>query len=335
MSASTKKNALNDAALKISAHFDADVILYSGPIVEPQDRHMIERCRVDKHRPNAYLVLVTFGGSPHAAYRMGRCLQRSYDKVIACVPGPCHSAGTLIVLAAHELVMSETGILGPLDIQIRKADELFEMQSGLTASEAIETLRSESWGTFEHALLDLKTSYGGQITLKTALETAATLTTGLFSPLFAQIDPMRLGEDGRSTRIIEEYGIRLIEKSQNLGSDALRKLVAGYPSHLFEIDREEAQQRLFSKVREPDELERDLMDALGNTAHTPTGSPVLCRLSVPIDSTKEESNERTTDGSANPKRQRAKTSTTDKSPPSENASEVEPTDDAQAGPSVN
>ena len=326
--------ALRNAALKVSEHFDADVILYTGSIVEPQDRHMIERCRVDKQRPNAYLVLVTFGGSPHAAYRMGRCLQRSYDKVIACVPGPCHSAGTLIVLAAHELVMSETGILGPLDIQIRKADELFEMQSGLTASEAIETLRSEAWGTFEHALLDLKTSYGGQITLKTALETAANLTTGLFSPLFAQIDPMRLGEDGRSTRIIEEYGIRLIEKSQNLGPDALRKLVAGYPSHLFEIDREEAQQRLFSRVREPDQLERDLMDALGDTAHTPAGSPVLCRLSVPGDSTEEETSERK-DGSANPKRQRAKTSTIDKGPPRENDPKVEPADDAEVGSSVN
>ena len=178
--------------------------------------------------------------------------------------------------------MSESGILGPLDIQLRKADELFEMQSGLTASEAIVTLRSEAWATFEQVLLDLKTRSSGRITLKTALETAATLTTGLFSPLFTQIDPMRLGEDGRSTRIIEEYGIRLIEKSQNLKPEALRKLVAGYPSHLFEIDRDEAQQ-LFSSVREPDELERNLINALGEIAHEPPDRPGLVRVSAPRD----------------------------------------------------
>ena len=230
--------------------------------------------------------------------------------------------------------MSESGILGPLDIQLRKADELFEMQSGLTASEAIVTLRSEAWAAFEQALLDLKTRSGGRITLKTALETAATLTTGLFSPLFTQIDPMRLGEDGRSTRIIEEYGMRLIEKSQNLKLEALRKLVAGYPSHLFEIDRDEAQQKLFSSVREPDELERNLIDALGDLAHEPPGGPMLIRVSAPSDSTEEEASEGT-DDSGNSKRERAKIGATNKGPPRENISEVEPADDAQVGPSVN
>ena len=331
---SDRAKAIEEAALQVSKGFDADVIFYAGPIVEPKDRHMIEQCRDDKHRPNAYLVLVTFGGDPHAAYRIGRCLQRSYDKVITCVPGPCVSAGTLIVLAAQELVMSESGILGPLDIQLRKADELFEMQSGLTASEAIVTLRSEAWAAFEQALLDLKTRSGGRITLKTALETAATLTTGLFSPLFTQIDPMRLGEDGRSTRIIEEYGMRLIEKSQNLKPEALRKLVAGYPSHLFEIDRDEAQQKLFSSVREPDELERNLIDALGHLAHEPPDGPMLIRVSAPRDSTEEEASEGT-DDSGNTKRERAKIGATDKGPPRENISEVEPADDAQVGPSVN
>ena len=321
ISNSGRAKAIEDAALQVSKCFDADVIFYVGPIVEPKDRHMIEQCRDDKHRPNAYLVLVTFGGDPHAAYRIGRCLQRSYDKVITCVPGPCVSAGTLIVLAAQELVMSESGILGPLDIQLRKADELFEMQSGLTASEAIVTLRSEAWAAFEQALLDLKTRSGGRITLKTALETAATLTTGLFSPLFTQIDPMRLGEDGRSTRIIEEYGMRLIEKSQNLKPEALRKLVAGYPSHLFEIDRDEAQQKLFSSVREPDELERNLIDTLGDLAHEPPGDPMLIRFSAPR--TEEEASEGT-DDSGNPKREREKIGATDKGPPRENVSEVGP-----------
>ena len=47
----------------------------------------------------------------------------------------------------------------------------------------------------EYILLKLKVASVGQITLKTALETATALTTGTFQPLFAQIDPIRLGED--------------------------------------------------------------------------------------------------------------------------------------------
>lgn len=293
---------LTRAARKVSEHFEADVIFYSGPIVEPEDRLMIQRCSESKCLPNAYIVLVTYGGSPHAAYRMGRCLQRNYDKVIACVPGPCVSAGTLMALAANELVMFEYGFLGPLDIQLRKTDELFEMQSGLTASEALTTLRSEAQSMFEQILLDLKAGSGGQITLKTALETAATLTAGVFSPLFAQIDPMRLGEDGRSTRIIEEYGGRLQEKSGNFTPEALKMLVAGYPSHTFEIDIDEAREGLFENVREPFDIESGLIAAMGGGAHTPAASPLV---SYYCDFETGESNGGTYD-TANTKRKRKK-----------------------------
>ena len=128
--------------------------------------------------------------------------------------------------------------------------------------------------------------------------------------------------------------MRLIEKSQNLKPEDLRKLVAGYPSHLFEIDRDEAQQKLFSSVREPDELERNLIDALGDLAHEPPGGPMLIRVSAPSDSTEEEASEGT-DDSGNPKRERAEIGATNKGPPRENISEVEPAGDAQVGPSVN
>lgn len=310
-----EKSALELAAEAVSSKFDADVIFYLGPLVEPQDRLMIQRCREgERQRQNAYLVIVTYGGSPHAAYRIGRCLQRSYKKVYACVPGPCASAGTLLVLAAHHLAMSDSGWLGPLDIQIRKADELFEMTSGLTVSEAVETLRSEAKAMFEQILLDLKTGSGGQITLKTALDTAAKLTTGMFEPLFAQIDPMRLGEDGRSTRIIDEYGSRLLEKSKSLRSGALQKLVVGYPSHQFEIDHEEARDKLFSNVRDLDVTEKGLIESLGELAHVPPSEPTVFRIAAPQPSSEEVANGRK-NSTADPKRKRAKAGKANKNPP--------------------
>ncbi len=296
--------ALEKAALCLSEHFDADLVVYAGPIDQAHARYMIEECRADNKRPNAYLVLLTYGGDPHAAYRIGRCLQRNYKNVVACAPGPCASAGTLLVLAANELVMSDLGLLGPLDIQLRKTDELFEMTSGLTVTEAIVTLRLEAWSMFQQTLLDLKTGSRGQITLRTALETAASLTTGLFEPLFAQIDPMRLGEDGRSTRIIAEYGNRLNRKGGNLKPEALHKLVAGYPSHLFEIDREEAQDTLFTTVRAPDDVERDLIQALG--ANVSPDATVVMRFSAPRTANSKEGKLEGTDNTTDSNRASAK-----------------------------
>ena len=61
------------------------------------------------------LVLTTDGGDAHAAYIIARYLRRNYEKLTICVFGYCKSAGTLLALGAHELVIGERGELGPLD----------------------------------------------------------------------------------------------------------------------------------------------------------------------------------------------------------------------------
>src|SRR5262245_39692485 len=97
---------------------------------------VLDTCR----RDTAFVILVTLGGSAHAAYVIARELQRRFKKVILCIPGDCYSAGTLIACCAQELVMTPRGRLGPLDVQIPKKDELYERLSGLTASDALEEL---------------------------------------------------------------------------------------------------------------------------------------------------------------------------------------------------
>ena len=134
-------------------------------------------------------------------------------------------------------------------------------------------------------LLDLKEGSRGQITLRTAMDTAANLTSGVFAPIFGQIDPLRLGEDTRSTKIIREYGDRLVRKSRNLKKGGLEYLVSGYPSHQFEIDREEAGE-LFHNVREPTEEETKLIEvfkieheSLKSIITTPSDKSIIVPLS--------------------------------------------------------
>ena len=42
------------------------------------------------------------------------------------IPRRCKSAGTLLLIGATSLIISDRGELGPLDVQLSKPDEIFE-----------------------------------------------------------------------------------------------------------------------------------------------------------------------------------------------------------------
>jgi len=66
------------------------------------------------------LVLHTPGGLVLASYQIARAINRRKGKVTVFVPHYAMSGGTLIALAADEIVMSEHAMLGPTDPQIGK-----------------------------------------------------------------------------------------------------------------------------------------------------------------------------------------------------------------------
>lgn len=64
------------------------------------------------------LVLHTPGGLVLASLQIARALHKHQGKVTAFVPHYAMSGGTLIALAADEVVMSEHAVLGPVDPQV-------------------------------------------------------------------------------------------------------------------------------------------------------------------------------------------------------------------------
>ena len=260
--------AIKTAADTVAQSLDADVILYNGGIDRWTDRTFIDLCRKRKRRTNVLLILITEGGDPDVAYRISRLLQHVYTRFYCFVSGYCKSAGTLLVLGAHELIVSDHGELGPLDVQMAKKDEMWESESGLTVMTALTTLHEKARLSFEHFFIQTKIKTGGNITLRTATEIAAKLTTGLFAPVYQQIDPMHIGEAGRSMSIAKEYGRRLMHKSQNFTLDSLDFLISGYPTHSFVIDRMEAR-AFFARVRKPTAEEDVLTELLGDRACVP------------------------------------------------------------------
>jgi len=199
-----------------------------------------------------------------------------------------------MALGAHELVMGDFGELGPLDIQVARRDEMGEMSSGLVVNEALVSLQKRAFTSFVSILKSLKDeSFGQMITLKTAMQTAREMTVGLLAPIYAQIEPMQLGELTRAMKITEHYGQRLSDTSKNLKKEALQRLVAAYPSHYVSIDRLESKS-LFANVREPSEMEAAMATVLHDILVVPPDEIAklfVAQLSTPREDANETAND--------------------------------------------
>lgn len=253
------------AAQKVSDSLGADIVLFSGAVFPEGDRNLNDLVRNRKRKKNVLFMLSTFGGLADCAYRITRCLQECYKQgeVILFVDSFCKSAGTLIAVGASEIVMSERAEFGPLDVQLKKPDEIDERASGLTPMQAMFTLRNEAYKSFSEFFVSIR--HETRITSKTAAEIASNLALGLFRPIYQQIEPMRMGENERAMQVAEAYGNRLQKMHSNLKTDALQTLITGYPSHEFVIDRTEAGD-LFKRLRSPNPDEQHLASLVRQTA---------------------------------------------------------------------
>jgi hypothetical protein len=207
-------------------------------------------------------------------------LQHHYEHIRLVIPSLCKSAGTLVAIGAHELVIGDLGELGPLDIQVRKGSELEERSSGLDIIQALEMAHMHVSQVFHATLLEIRR--GARLSTRLAGEFAASVATGVACPLYNQIDPNRLGEMQRAMRIAQEYGKRLNDGSGALKEGALDNLVASYPAHSFVIDRKEASQ-LFNTVQHPTNGEAELCRILWHVLGEQSNVPPLFILEQPID----------------------------------------------------
>jgi rRNA maturation endonuclease Nob1 len=65
------------------------------------------------------MYIETPGGRGETAEEIVRFLHKNFDKVSFVVSGEAKSAGTIIVLSGDEILMTETGSLGPIDAQMQ------------------------------------------------------------------------------------------------------------------------------------------------------------------------------------------------------------------------
>jgi ClpP class serine protease len=81
-----------------------DMFSYSGRIYGDEVSQFITFILQRKRNENVSVVLTTYGGDAHAAYRMARSLQSFFSGTIrVLIVGPCKSAGTLVAIGARDL----------------------------------------------------------------------------------------------------------------------------------------------------------------------------------------------------------------------------------------
>ena len=266
-----QESLIRPEANAVADSSDCDVLLLNTPIYSTLGHDVAELCVDRTRRRNLLFILATAGGDADAAYRLATVLQDNYERLTCYVAGYCKSAGTLVAIGAHELVMGDFGELGPLDVQLSKEDEIAERRSGLTVLSALKTLHQQAFEAFEHFMLSIKFRSGGSITTRTATEIATDLTGKLMVSIYGHIDVMHLGEAGRSLLIAHKYGELLDRRARNLCSDTLDNLTSSYPVHTFVIDRRQAK-NLFNNVRSPSVQEMALAKRLDAMAMFPCDS---------------------------------------------------------------
>jgi hypothetical protein len=269
-----------------------DVIILNAAINRKSQERVTKLLGSRELRTNVLVMLLTEGGDPHAAYKISRLFQQRYTKFTCLLPGYSKSAATIILMGAHELALLDDGEMGPIDVQLSKKDALLEYESGLTVLSALTALHEKAYLAWEHFFLAMEQRGGGSITLKTAAGVASELTTGLFSPIYQQIDPLQVGEAVRAMSIGNEYGKRLNKAVRNLRPGALERLVSEYPDHGFVIDRAEAA-TLFYRVREATADEFLLSEELGVLCDIEVGrkTTVIDFLNEPIPVQPNENND--------------------------------------------
>lgn len=225
---------------------ETDVIVYSGAIDMHGYTAFCDTIPKDRKK-KLLLVLSTFGGDPHAGYRIARASAHYYgnENFSILIPWFCKSAGTLICIGAHKLIMMDQSELGPLDVQVQKNDEIFQQNSGLDIIRGMFYLQNDALESFKRFLFDLNGR--SRLSTRTAAKISGKLVNGLYRPLVEQIDPLKLGEMNAALQIASHYGQRLDEKAKSLKQDALSILIHNYPSHGCVIDRSEARE-LFNNV---------------------------------------------------------------------------------------
>lgn len=132
--------ALQDAARRLEDLRGRLVVVHDGLLVDGAAEALYEALAPHGRQDAVDLVLMTRGGTATTARRVALLLRELAGRVAILVPHRARSAGTLLCLAADELVLGPLAELGPLDASIAATPTTAAAGPSLLAAEDVRAL---------------------------------------------------------------------------------------------------------------------------------------------------------------------------------------------------
>ncbi len=190
------------------------------------------------------VLLDSRGGMLDSAFKIVLYLSRYTPDIDVYVPRRAKSASTLVALGARTVLLSPFGELGPLDTQVPDPRNPTARISALDCYRSVDYVRGFAYETMSTVRRLLIKEAGGQIPLRDLLGTASSFALGAIAPMTSGVSALDFGAWGRSLNIGEQYAeLLLLDRNpdKDRAEGIARRLVYGYPHHLFPIDHEEAE----------------------------------------------------------------------------------------------
>lgn len=169
------------------------------------------------------------------------------------------AAGTLIALGATELIMSEGAELRPLEVKGSRLDQAGAKVPSLTSNQALDILEQRFKSLFTEYFSQVRRDSDIGLSTRSAVEMASAVAPGLMAAVYGKLDPVKLAEADNAMGAVGAYAERLAKF--NVKAGALTRLLTGYPSSHFIIDRSEAEE-LFTSVTGPKPALKALAECL-------------------------------------------------------------------------
>ncbi len=182
------------------------------------------------------LILYTRGGDTLSAWTIANLLRTFCDRLEVIVPSRCHSAGTLLSLAADNIMMTKQATLGPIDPSVNTP--LNPIVPGGSPTARVPVNVEDVNAFLEHAREHL----------------AHQPIDRVFEKLSESVHPLVLGNAFRARAQIRMLGERLLSNhmtDQTSITKVLDFLCSESGSHDYTINRREARQQLGLPIETP------------------------------------------------------------------------------------
>ncbi|MBN2589234.1 MAG: hypothetical protein JXA96_05200 [Sedimentisphaerales bacterium] len=200
--------------------------------------------------PKITLFLYTRGGDVLAAWSVINLIHQFCKELEIIVPSKCHSSGTLMCLAAKNIIMTKQATLGPIDPSIHN-------QLNPAIPGAPPTAKAPVSVEDINAFIDFAKSVSGD----------KNLINQAFQRLSSEINPLVLGNAFRARGQIRMLAKKLMsnnQKKKKVVENILRFLCSESGSHDYTINRKEAKDGLKLPIEKPDDALYSKIIALYN-----------------------------------------------------------------------